>query len=517
MNDPASPPASSVASVALEDTSPGAVTRAKDDSFLLCRYAEEGSESAFTELVRRHVDLVYGVALRRTNGDTHRAADVAQQVFTALARDAKKLSRHTVLAAWLHTATRNAALNLMISEQRRQAREHEAQALAPPAAGPNPDWERLRPVLDAAIDELPEPDREAVVLRFLERRAFAEIGAALRVSEDAARMRTERALEKLREALARRGITSTAAAIGAIVSSQPVLSAPTGLAAMLAAQSLATAGAGTGLVGALTSLMNLKIVTAGAVGALVFFGAGAYVGLMQHFDAAPPPPLETPKHTEMIASLRRENLSLKAEVGRLEGEMSRMTAASAKAAAPSPAAPPPEAAPISVAALQAIRRTSQQKAILNNLRQIAAARDQFILENARPPASLDELVGEKKYIKRMTPVAGETYAGLALGQGGALSVTSTVGMTVTYDPAGGNTTQIENPATPEMTQAMEFVQRVVSSTEKAIQAYRGARGDMPPMDANPEALIPYFASPQEGADFVEYIGVMKALQKTMGK
>ena len=80
-----------------------------DDTALLRRYAEEGSEAAFTELVRRHVDLVYGAALRRTGGDSHRAADVAQQVFTTLARQAQKLSRHTVLSAWLHTATRNAA------------------------------------------------------------------------------------------------------------------------------------------------------------------------------------------------------------------------------------------------------------------------------------------------------------------------------------------------------------------------------------------------------------------------
>ena len=183
-----------------------------NDADLLRRYATEGSEAAFTELVRRHVDLVYGAALRRTSGNTHAAADVAQQVFTTLARKARLLSRHTVLAAWLHTATRNAALNLMISEQRRKVREYDAIATNQAAAENNPtvDWDRLRPVLDAAIDELPETDRASVVLRFLDRRPFAEIGAALKVSEDAARMRTDRALDKLRSALARRGITSTA-------------------------------------------------------------------------------------------------------------------------------------------------------------------------------------------------------------------------------------------------------------------------------------------------------------------
>src|SRR5438105_1681631 len=123
------------------------MNRMNDDAALLRRYAAEGSEPAFTELVRRHVDLVYGAALRRTNGDTHRAADVAQQVFTALARDARKLSRHTVLGAWLHTATRNAAVNLMISESRRHARELAAFNSAGATGGASPDWEHLRPVL----------------------------------------------------------------------------------------------------------------------------------------------------------------------------------------------------------------------------------------------------------------------------------------------------------------------------------------------------------------------------------
>src|SRR4051812_12219571 len=97
-----------------------------DDASLLRRFVEEESQEAFTELVHRHVDLVYGAALRRTGGNAHAAADVAQQVFTALARQARSLLGHTVLCAWLHTATRNAAVNLMISEQRRKIRERAA-------------------------------------------------------------------------------------------------------------------------------------------------------------------------------------------------------------------------------------------------------------------------------------------------------------------------------------------------------------------------------------------------------
>ena len=114
-----------------------------DDATLLRSYADDRSEAAFTELVHRHLDLVYNAALRRTGGDPHLAADVAQQVFVAAARHARRLSRHSVLPAWLHTATRNASFNLMKSERRRKARESEAVALGAEASqGPAPPIRR---------------------------------------------------------------------------------------------------------------------------------------------------------------------------------------------------------------------------------------------------------------------------------------------------------------------------------------------------------------------------------------
>ena len=480
-----------------------------DDAALLRRYADEGSEAAFAELVRRHVDLVYGAALRRTGGDTHRAADVAQQVFTTLARDARKLSRHAVLGAWLHTATRNAALNLMISEQRRQARETQALALEPTmvTGDASPDWDRLRTVIDAAIDELPESDRAAVVLRFLEKRAFAEIGAALRVSEDAARMRTDRALDKLRTALARRGITSTAAALGAIVSSQPVMSAPAGLAAALAAQSLATATTGAGLFATLVSFMNQKIITTAALSAFIFFGVGAYVGT--DHSVATTPPAESPRQARMIASLGENNERLRAEVASLSAEVARLNATNAELAARR-AAPPPRKG----ATLGFMPRYERERTIMNYLRQIDAARDQYILENSHPPASVHELVGIDSFIKTVRPVSGEDYSGVSMGKGQPLSVTTEDGITVTYDPSGATTTPIERPAAVvrfEELQAQEeeLGKKTEPIAQKAVEAYRaGHNGNRPP---NPEALIPYFSTPQEGADWVEFLKAGRAV------
>jgi hypothetical protein len=391
----------------------------------------------------------------------------------------------------------------MISEQRRKARERAALDLNVPAtaAEPNPEWERLRPVLDAAIDELPENDRATVVLRFLERRAFAEIGRVLNISEDAARMRTERALDRLRSALAKRGITSTSAALAAIVSSQPLVSAPAGLATALAAESLAAAAAA-GMFATFSSFMSIPTLSAAAFSALVAFGGGAYFGYSRTFDAPPPPPLETPRHSTTIATLRQDNQSLKAEVAKLNADMNRLKATSAQLAAPR-TTPRPAIAEMPSSPSD---KGQVQRAVLNNLRQIAAARDQFILEKGRPPASIDELVGDTKYIRRLNSVQGEVYLGVSLLRDQPLIVTTSDGMIVSYDPVGGRTTKIE-PSAPT-TRVQELMKRMEPVVNKAFEAYKAANNNQRPPTG--DALLPYFATPEQGADFVELMEAQKA-------
>src|SRR5476651_619018 len=118
------------------------------DSELLRRYAEEASEEAFAELVRRHLNLVYAAAIRQV-GDAHRAEDVVQAVFTDLARKAAALWRRPVLVSWLYTSTRFAAAKAVRADQRRQVREQEAQTMNELLSTPETpaDWDRLRPVL----------------------------------------------------------------------------------------------------------------------------------------------------------------------------------------------------------------------------------------------------------------------------------------------------------------------------------------------------------------------------------
>jgi RNA polymerase sigma factor (sigma-70 family) len=160
-----------------------------DTSELLRRYVEEHSETAFTELVRGNLDLVYSAALRQV-GDATRAQDVTQVVFTDLARKASSLVRHTALTGWLYTSTHYAAAKLRRTEQRRQAREKEAAIMNELLADPAPaaQWERLRPILDEVMHELATREREALLLRFFEQRSYAEVGRHLGLGENAARM-----------------------------------------------------------------------------------------------------------------------------------------------------------------------------------------------------------------------------------------------------------------------------------------------------------------------------------------
>jgi len=245
----------------------------KDDATLLLGYARQRSEADFAELVRRHLDLVYGVALRELNGDVHLAQDATQLVFTDLARKADRLAGHRLLAGWLFNSTRYAAANLVRGARRRQAREAAAQLMQTINA-PEPadalDWERVRPVLDEALGELNDRDREAVLLRYLQNRNYADIGARLEVSDNAARMCVDRALDKLRGGLTRRGVTSTAAALATLLAHQAVVAAPAGLTATVTSTALAAGGTAAATI----TFMSLTKLQLGLAGAVVLAGGG---------------------------------------------------------------------------------------------------------------------------------------------------------------------------------------------------------------------------------------------------
>lgn len=213
-----------------------------DDRTLLDRYLAAHDEGAFRELVGRHLDLVHAVA-RRVTGNDELARDAAQTTFVKLARDAAKVPRGLSLTAWLHRTCRCAAIDLVRIEDRRRKREELAHRHAPMNTTPEPEWERLAPVIDEAVDCLPFAERELVLAKYYRNESFAGIAARFGWTEVNARKRASRALEKLRHLLGRRGLTTTAAALATALPVHAVSPAPASLAGTVMTAAAQTAPA----------------------------------------------------------------------------------------------------------------------------------------------------------------------------------------------------------------------------------------------------------------------------------
>jgi RNA polymerase sigma factor (sigma-70 family) len=237
-----------------------------DSHTLLASYVRTGSESAFRELVSRYLDLVYSTAFRLVGGDAQSAQDVAQTVFLALAAKARTLPKDVMLGGWLHEHTRFVAGKLMRTERRRQLRERQVAEMNAIEDHSERHLAQVAPVLDEAVGQLDAEDRTAILLRFFERKDFRSVGEALGSSEDAARKRVDRALEKLHVLLKHRGATLSAAALGTALATEAVTAAPVGLAATISSAAvLASTGITTTVTAtkaiAMTALQKAVITT----------------------------------------------------------------------------------------------------------------------------------------------------------------------------------------------------------------------------------------------------------------
>ena len=223
------------------------------DSQLLEEYVTRNSETAFQSLVSRYVNLVRSTALRQVR-DTPLAEEVAQAVFILLARKASRL-RHTknlVLGGWLYRTTRFVAARALRGEMRRQRREQEAFQMQQLSSA-DETWSRIAPLLDEGIEQLDQTDRDAVLLRFFQDEPLSVVGGALGISEEAARKRVSRSLEKLRAFFVRRGFTISTAALATALAGHRAEAAPAGLAGVIGAKALAHAASSTAMLPALVA------------------------------------------------------------------------------------------------------------------------------------------------------------------------------------------------------------------------------------------------------------------------
>jgi RNA polymerase sigma factor (sigma-70 family) len=327
-----------------------------DDGSLLKEYASSGSEPDFARLVERHLDLVYATALRIVGGDVMLAQDAAQAVFMDLARKARTLTHRTDLTGWLYRSACFAAAKLVRSERRRQVREQEAHQMQEQSSDPHPepDWDALWAVLDEVMLELRESDREALLLRYFRGGSLADVGNKLGLNENAARMRVERALERLRGVLARRGLHSAGTALVAALTQQTICAAPAGLAATITGAALAgmVPGAGISLLSMITmthtkSILLGALVVAGAVTPLAIQHrnharqADEIASLRQLLSASARPGTPSPDRIdtdelERLRAERRELVRLRGEVASLRARLAETQSRLASATDPTP-------------------------------------------------------------------------------------------------------------------------------------------------------------------------------------
>jgi RNA polymerase sigma factor (sigma-70 family) len=277
------------------------------DAELLRDYVTSGSDRAFAELVDRYVDFVYSTA-RRQLGNAQLAEEVAQMVFSLLARKAVGLVGLPSLAGWLYRATCFTAAKTLRTERRRRHHEHEAATMNQNSATDDEIWEHLSPMLDDALNQLEEQDRLAVFLRFFQKKPMREVGETLGVSEAAAKMRVSRAVERLREFFSKRGVAVGASGLTAVLSANAVQAAPVGLSAAIsigaALSGAAVQHAGTiGLTKTLAMTTIQKTLVAATLAAAV--GTGIYearrISLL----------------TDKVEALQQQQAPLTAQVGQL--------------------------------------------------------------------------------------------------------------------------------------------------------------------------------------------------------
>jgi RNA polymerase sigma factor (sigma-70 family) len=337
------------------------------DQQLVRDYAEHRSEAAFAELVRRHVNLVYSAA-RRMVRDRYLAEDVAQGAFLALAQSAHQLIHRPVLSGWLHRTTQNLAANAVRSEVRRRHREEKAADMNDTFA-PETDetWESIEKSLDSALESLKEEDRDALLLRYFERKSAREMAQTLGINDRAAQKRVNRALVRLRDRLAKSGVPThrlpSAGTLALLVSAHSVQAAPVGLALTISTAATVAAGTLAATTTAITAAQTIAMTTLQKTIVVTALAVAVGTGIFEARRASAfRTQLETLQHqheplagqiaamqqqknvaTAKAATLAEENRQLQetaAEVHKLRAELTQLRAAQPRPGQPSAALNP---------------------------------------------------------------------------------------------------------------------------------------------------------------------------------
>src|SRR5262245_20421917 len=278
------------------------------DGQLLAHFVATRDEGAFTALLRRHGEMVLGVA-RRVVGHAQDAEDVFQATFLILARKASSVATQSSVGTWLYRVAHRTALRARAQSARRGAMEQQVEEMPEPATEP-PELVDWRPLLDEELRGLPPKYREAVVLCELEGRPRKEAALRLGVPEGTLSSRLAAARKLLASRLSRRGF-ALSAGLAATAAVPPALAGSTARVAVLVASGqLDTAAPAVALMKGVLQTMFFKKLKWAVVAVAVVAGLGvggvAYQG--GHSTARAQAPA---KPVSELEKLRRENELLK--------------------------------------------------------------------------------------------------------------------------------------------------------------------------------------------------------------
>lgn len=183
------------------------------DIRLMLRVREDDAE-AFTDLVERYQSRLVGI-MHHLIGNAEEAEDLAQEVFLRVYRSRKNYSPKAKFSTWLFTIANNLAMNVMRSRRRKPTVPLEAEESGPLGARPAEQLavdteltparglrqQELKAMIRAALDELNERQKMAVVLNKFEEMNYAEIAEVMGLSTKAVKSLLSRARTRLREVL----------------------------------------------------------------------------------------------------------------------------------------------------------------------------------------------------------------------------------------------------------------------------------------------------------------------------
>jgi RNA polymerase sigma factor (sigma-70 family) len=234
---------------------PYATAEPVSDEALLRRFVDRREADAFTALAERHAGLVYRTCLRIT-ADRHDAEELAQDCFLQLARKASTV--RSSVAAWLHQLATHRSLNAVRSRGRRRAHEARSAVGRPVEVEPvEASWREIEPLLDEAVDALPDGVRDAIILHFLKNLPQGEVAGLLGVHQSTVSRRVSEGLKLLHERLQASGVVFSTTPLAVLLATHAAPSESTNLAVSLG--KIALAGAGSNAAGKAAAWLGFSL------------------------------------------------------------------------------------------------------------------------------------------------------------------------------------------------------------------------------------------------------------------